>query len=199
MLGRGIEAFEKLVKNQIPDVIQNIWNQLQGIKYGVWSDKEKAPISMNDKKLDEPGYFYKYCKTLSPKEVLKYKSGTCFDVTILTCYLAQMNKLKYDAYYYESVDMKNKPVSTHMVPAVQYQNKWYLLEYSYKKICGVYECNTLKECWKIEDDSILQAKLKIVYRNTNFASKLVNLFNDTSIKAQKILDITGTTFNYKDA
>ena len=199
MLGKGIEAFEKLINNQLPDEIQDIWNQLQGIKYGVWSDKEKAPISIGDKKLDEPGYFYKYCRTLSPKEVLKYKSGTCFDVTILTCYLASIKKLKFDTYYYESVDAKNIPVSTHMVPAVQYQNKWYLIEYSYKQIAGVYECDTIQECWKIEDDSRIPLHLKIVYRKTGFANKLTKLFNDTNIKAQKILDITGTTFDYKNS
>lgn len=194
-----LPAVNERLKDQIPNDIQDIWNQLQGIKYGVWDDKTKETISMKDKRLDIPGYFYENCRTLSPKEVLKNKSGTCWDVSILTCYLAQSKKLKFDAYYYECVDKKNIPVSTHMVPAVKYKNHWYLLEYSYKQIYGIYKCNTIQECWKVEDDSVEKFKLKIVYKNTNFASKLVTLFNDTNIKAQKILDITGTTFNYEES
>ena len=102
MLGSGIEAFDKLSnKDDIPDIIQNIWNQLDGVRYGIWDDKTKTPIYMDtdveDKRLNIKGYIDKNCRTLTPKEVLEYKLGTCWDQTICICYLAYIQNLNFDA------------------------------------------------------------------------------------------------------
>ena len=110
----------KLVES-IPG-IEDILDTLKEYHYGVYKKGNKSIV-------------------LAPDDVVKYQTGTCIDVHI---YIArELLKLNYETkllYLGNFKDLKNSVL--HLTPIFKYQNKWYNLEYTwrkYKKLHGPFE------------------------------------------------------------
>ena len=169
-------------------IIDKIWKQLDGIRYAIWDDKTQTPIYMDTDIVDErenPEYMNRYCRVLTPEEVLKYKIGTCWDVTICICYLAELNNLPFQTYYFETTKQR-----THIVASLFYKNFWYMIEHSRGDLYGIHKFKNLEMCWDLQDSTLKDES--IIYRNYNFSDKINNLFYDYNISIQKFLKITGT-------
>lgn len=176
MLGSGIEAFDKLTKDQ--SILDKIWNKLSKIKYGTYNTKTKKYTN----NINEDNY--KYMKILTPEETMKNRYGTCFEQSILTAYLAKQNNLQYSCGMYV-----NKIGNTHLICCVKYENAWYWIEHSwntYKKIHGPFL--SLKDIDKTVSKLMLDFhKSPITYRKFDF--KVEQFFSGTHIYPEITEDI----------
>ncbi len=111
------------------------------ITYGFYDDIYKKIITDKDKEFNTPGYIDKHCRILFPKEVEKYKVGTCWDTS-----LYMYSKLKTDCKKYVNnvkmvyVDTIKPSFLTHTTVMYQHRTSklWYWMEYSWEKYRGIH-------------------------------------------------------------
>lgn len=113
--------------------IKKLNNELNSYEFGV-------PFNPNPDDIDNEE---KYYKSLTPKELDKYKMGVCWDFTHYYCDWAKKNNLEYYAVLF--VYQYKNDTKTHSFPIIKLDNKYYILESAWGKMKGVYEKNSLDE------------------------------------------------------
>ena len=108
--------------------LQEIFKQLEGIEYGIYNSKTRKRIDTADNET------YQYAKTLTPRMVLKYKYGTCYDTSILICFLAYKYRLRSFCNLYFDTETK----ATHLATVIKYRHKYYWIEYSFDNCRGIH-------------------------------------------------------------
>jgi len=154
---------------------------LDSIKYGLWDCVENAPIFFDDPKFHNLKIQDSCIKVLSPKEVMKYKIGTCYETALLNYFtLKEYNpKVFYIDVNYERAG--EDVFRTHLGTYIEFDSYYWWIEsswYIYRGLHGPYK----------EPDEIFDT-LVALYKNT-FKSDDLFLnkdFNADSILSTKIV------------
>lgn len=115
------------------NIILNLNLRLNMYEYGIPIDGIITDISSME-------YYDKNYKSLSPKEFDDLKGGICWDYVRYQDYYLS----KYDITHSNYFIIDPNTFATHTVTIIKIKEKYYYIESSFKKFCGVYESNNIK-------------------------------------------------------
>ena len=107
------------------------------IQYGYYDFTTNQPIIYKDLLFDDIDYIHKHCYVLHPKEVWKYKIGTCWDCSMMEWYW--LKRIPCISSYvlfikYDDEDSNHTVVYYHDTVF----DKWYIMEYAWYRYMGFY-------------------------------------------------------------
>ena len=120
-------------KNNTLSILMNLNTKLNLYEYGL-------PINGVITDVTSADYYDKNYKSLSPKEFDTYKGGICWDyVRYQDAYLTK-KRVRHVNYFI----IDPHTFQTHTITISKINKKYYYIESSFKKYCGVYESNNVK-------------------------------------------------------
>lgn len=178
----------------------DIFSLLQGIQYGFYDTLTNTIITPDNPLFSQENYFSKYMRCMSSQEILQYKAGICWDVSLLSFDYLQQYSLpkKYishlSLFYTEMTDTKNKNMQTHS--AVYYtdmRNKqWYWFEYSWYEYSGINGPFISKTDMLNTIQKLLcqQTNKKITYFRDNVnANTIIHRIHTSTVDAATFMDL----------
>lgn len=118
--------------------ILSIMDKLNNIEYGFKDKNGKNLINSESWDKDFSNFYF----LLSPKELLSYKCGVCWDQVELERKLFNDTNIDCDTYFIYIDDNENLPSHTFLI--FQLNNKCYWFEHSWYEMKGVHEYNDLE-------------------------------------------------------
>lgn len=175
-----------------PSYDQELLNSMKDFKYGVKLKNGKY-ITADDEKFDKPGYIGKHLQIMTPNEVSKHKTGTCWDQSIY-----QYDKLKKAGYNPSMVHFHDKNYSkshTAVIYKKDGQYNWH--ENAWQKYRGIHK-------YEKKNDAINDMVTKFMADNPSsggyYINKNVNADDliNKHMSAQEYIDkMTAKTHKYK--
>ena len=135
---------------------QEVMNLMNPITYG-WVDK-------NGIKQEEDANFNNYCLQ-SPKELIKSKTGVCWDQVELERYYFKANDWNVKTYYMIYYDGKKIP--THTFLTYQKKGKFYWFEHSWEAFRGIHTFTSEGDLLKEVQKNFLEDQIGSSYEENN--------------------------------
>ena len=107
------------------------------IQYGYYDFVNKQPITYKDPLFENMDYIHNHCCVLHPKEVWRFKVGTCWDCSMMEWYWCK--RIPYTDPYvlffkYDDEDSNHTLLYYHDTKF----DKWYIMEYAWYRYMGFY-------------------------------------------------------------
>lgn len=143
-------------KNNTLSILMNLNTKLNLYEYGL-------PINGVITDVTSADYYDKNYKSLSPKEFDTYKGGICWDyVRYQDAYLTK-KRVRHVNYFI----IDPHTFQTHTITISKVNKKYYYIESSFKKYCGVYESNNVKNIFSFVTHNMRISNYNI-FRITGF-------------------------------
>ena len=143
-------------KNNTLSILMNLNTKLNLYEYGL-------PINGVITDVTSAEYYDKNYKSLSPKEFDTYKGGICWDyVRYQDAYLTK-KRVRHVNYFI----IDPHTFQTHTITISKINKKYYYIESSFKKYCGVYESNNVKNIFSFVTHNMKISNYNI-FRITEF-------------------------------
>lgn len=143
-------------KNNTLSILMNLNTKLNLYEYGL-------PINGVITDVTSADYYDKNYKSLSPKEFDTYKGGICWDyVRYQDAYLTK-KRVRHVNYFI----IDPHTFQTHTITISKINKKYYYIESSFKKYCGVYESNNVKNIFSFVTHNMKISNYNI-FRITEF-------------------------------
>lgn len=135
-----------------------IMELMNDIEYG-WVDKDKNIY------LDTSEGFSSNYALQSPEEILKTKTGVCWDQVELERYYFSQTNIPFKTYFMCYYDNDRCPTHTFLI--YEKNNNYYWFEHSWKKYIGIHESNDLKELLEDIRSKFIEMEVKDKFNKNN--------------------------------